>query len=212
LQEQAGLVGGASPSASSDVVVAPFTSGELIGLRIDNGRQIWNESLIGKQSAAVRAAEPTDIHGRPVIDRGMVFAVGNAGQVVALDLRSGARVWDKPIGGLETPWSAGQYVYVLSNQQEVVCLQRSDGRIKWVALLTQFADEKRREPIQWVGPVLVGDRLLVGSSLGELVAISPYDGRPLGKVDLKSAVRLAPVVADRMIYVLTDSGRLVAMR
>lgn len=212
LQEQAGMIGGASPSASGDTVVVPFTSGELIGLHIDSGRPVWNESLIGRARAAVSASEPTDIRGRPVIDRGTVFAIGNAGQVVAIELTTGRRLWDKPIGGLETPWSAGQFVYVLSNQAEVACLQRSDGAVKWVAPLTQFADQKRREPIQWVGPVLVGDRLLVGSSLGELVAISPYDGRPLGKVDLRAPVRLAPVVADRVLYVLTDSGRLVAMR
>ncbi|MNC95782.1 hypothetical protein D3C83_129810 [compost metagenome] len=60
--------------------------------------------------------------------------------------------------------------------------------------------------------MLVGDRLLVGIARGELVAISPYDGRALGKVDLRGALRLAPVVADRVLYVLTDSGRLVAMR
>jgi outer membrane protein assembly factor BamB len=212
LQEQAGMVGGPSPSASADVVVAPFSSGELVGLRIDSGRPIWNESLIGKQRTIATAAETTDIRGRPVIDRGRVFAIGNAGQVVAIDLRTGARLWDKPIGGLQTPWSAGQFVYVLSNQAEIVCLHRDDGTVKWVTPLTQFARDRRRDPIQWVGPVLVGDRLLVGSSLGELVAVSPYDGRPLGKVDLRDSLGLAPVVADRMIYVLTNSGRLIAMR
>ena len=212
LQEQAGMVGGPSPSASADIVVAPFSSGELVGLRIDSGRPVWNESLIGKAGTAVTAADLTDIRGRPVIDRGRVYAIGNAGQVVALDLRSGARIWDRPIGGLETPWAAGQFVYVLSNLAEVVCLSRDDGTVKWVTPLTRFADEKKKERIQWVGPVLVGDRLLVGSGQGELVALSPYDGRPLGKVDVRAPVRLAPVVADRMIYVLTDGGRLIAMR
>jgi outer membrane protein assembly factor BamB len=31
-------------------------------------------------------------------------------------------------------------------------------------------------------------------------------------MDLKAPIRLAPVVANRTIYVLTDSGRLIALR
>ena len=47
LQETAGYVGGSSPAGSGDYVVAPFTSGELVNLRLENGRPIWNESLVG---------------------------------------------------------------------------------------------------------------------------------------------------------------------
>ena len=32
--------------------VAPFSSGELVGLRIDNGRPVWNESMIGSRGEA----------------------------------------------------------------------------------------------------------------------------------------------------------------
>ncbi|MFI5002376.1 MAG: PQQ-binding-like beta-propeller repeat protein, partial [Reyranellales bacterium] len=47
LSEVAGYVGGNSPAGSGDMIVAPFTSGELVGLRLDSGRTVWNESLIG---------------------------------------------------------------------------------------------------------------------------------------------------------------------
>ena len=33
LQEVAGYIGGNSPAGSGDMIVAPFTSGELVGLR-----------------------------------------------------------------------------------------------------------------------------------------------------------------------------------
>ena len=85
--------------------------------------------------------------------------------------------------------------------------------VAWVTPLTAFKDEKkRRDPVLWAGPVLAGDRLLLGSSTGELLSLSPYDGRPLGKLDLHSPIMIAPVVADRTVYVLTDHGRLIALR
>jgi len=64
----------------------------------------------------------------------------------------------------------------------------------------------------WGGPVLASDRLLVGGSTGEMLSLSPYTGEIIGKLDMRSPMRLAPVVANRMVFVLTDSGRLVALR
>jgi hypothetical protein len=81
-----------------------------------------------------------------------------------------------------------------------------------VTPLTQFLDEKKHKPVLWSGPVLAGDRLLVAGTTGDLLALSPYSGEILGKIDVRDAVRLAPVIANRTIYLLTDSGRLIALR
>ena len=56
------------------------------------------------------------------------------------------------------------------------------------------------------------DRLLIGGSTGELLALSPYTGEVTGKLELREPMRLAPVVANRTIYILADSGRLIALR
>jgi len=213
LSENAGFLSGPSPSASAEFVVAPFSSGELVALRLDSGRQVWNESLIAQRRGGAQSlAALSDIRGRPVIDRGRVLAIGSAGQVGAFDLRSGARIWDRPIAGSGTPWVAGRYVFIISGNNEIVCLNRDDGKVRWVTPLTFYTDEKRRRTAIWVGPVLAGDRLLIGGGSGELLALSPYDGQPIGKVSVGSPVMLAPVIADRTIYVLTDSGRLIALR
>ncbi len=212
LSEVSGYVGGNSPAGSGDLVVAPFTSGELVGLRLETGRTVWNELLVGPRREARAFGNLADIRGRPVIDRGVVLAMGSAGTLAAIDLRSGQRMWEKPIGGNQTPWAAGRFVFVVSGTADVVCLERDTGKVKWVTPLTQYQDEKRRHPILWGGPVLAGDRLLVGGSTGELLALSPYTGEIIGKLNIGSPMRLAPVVANRVVYVLTDNGRLIALR
>jgi outer membrane protein assembly factor BamB len=213
LSEVAGYVGGNSPAGASDYVVAPFTSGELVCLRIDNGRVVWNESLVGPNRGELRAfGNLADIRGRPVIDRGLVYAMGSAGQISAFDLLSGQRKWDRPIGGNQTPWAAGNFVYVITSSADVAALSRDTGMVKWSTPLTQYSDEKRTKPILWGGPVLAGDRLLIGGTTGELLALSPYNGEILGKVDMKAPVRLAPVVSNSTIFVLTDNGELIVLR
>jgi len=213
LSEVAGYVGGNSPAASAEYVVAPFTSGELVCLRLDNGRTVWNESVVGNNRGELRAfGNLADIRGRPVIDRGLVYAMGSAGQVSAFDLRTGQRKWDRSIGGSQTPWAAGDFVFVVTGSADVAALSRDSGKVKWATPLTQYLDEKRTKPIQWGGPVLAGDRLLVAGTTGELLAISPYNGEIMGKVDMKAPVRLAPVVSNGTIYVLTDNGELIVLR
>ena len=212
LQEVAGYVGGNSAAGAADVIVAPFSSGELVELRAENGRTVWNESLVGPRRESRAFGNLADIRGRPVIDRGLVFAMGSGGQIAAIDLRSGQRVWERNVGGNQTPWVAGRFIFVVTSSADVAALERSTGKVKWVTPLTQFADEKRHEPIQWAGPVLASDRLLVGGSTGELLALSPYTGEVIGRLELHEPMRLAPVVANRTVFILADSGRLIALR
>src|SRR3954470_22185332 len=212
LQEVSGYIGGNSPAGANDVVIAPFSSGELVELRAENGRTVWNESLVGPRRESRAFGNLADIRGRPVIDRGLVLAMGSAGTLAAIDLRSGQRIWERNIGGSQTPWVAGRFLFVVTSGADVAAVERDTGKVKWVTPLTQYADEKRRNPIQWVGPVLASDRLLVGGSTGELLSLSPYSGEVIGKLAIGTPMRLAPVVANRTIYILADSGRLIALR
>ena len=212
IPEVAGLLGGASPTVEGEIVLAAYNSGELFALRVENGRALWSDSL-----AATRAVDPVsglaDIRGRPVIDRNRVFAVSHSGRMAAIDLRRGDRVWEQEIASSSGPWVAGDFVYVLANDNELVCLTRDAGKVRWVSQLLKYENpEKKRDPIRWAGPVLGGDRLIVVSSDGSAVSISPYTGEPLGRQDLPGGGYLGPVIADNTLYLLTDDANLSAYR
>ena len=154
-----------------------------------------------------------DIRGRPVIDRGRVYAVSHAGRMVAIDLRTGDRVWEQEIGGTHGPWVAGDYIYVLSNDVDLICLTRQDGRVRWASELPHYENMKRRKyPVRWAGPVLAGDRLIVVASTGEAISLSPYTGQALGRTEFPDSIFLDPIVADDTLYVLTDEADLIALK
>jgi len=210
LPETASMLGGASPAVDNGIVVVAYTSGQLIALNVGNGRVLWEESL-----AAVRRTDVistlADIRGRPIIDRGRVIAMSHGGQIVAIDLRSGKRIWDRDIGGLESPWVAGDYVFALTNDAEVICISRNDGRIRWVRGLPRYEDpENRSDPIIWTGPILASDRLIIAGSNGEALAVSPYNGKILGVVEMPDGVSVPPVVANGSVYFLANDAELVA--
>jgi hypothetical protein len=60
--------------------------------------------------------------------------------------------------------------------------------------------------------VLAGDRLIVISSDGEALSVSPYTGAPLGRVEFPDGVFVTPTVADRTLFVVTDEAELIALR
>lgn len=212
LAQDAGLLGGSTPAVAGAVVVAAFSSGELFAFSVDSGRTLWSDSLAGTARGDA-IATLADIRGLPVIDRGRVIAVSNSGTMTAIDLERGGRLWNASIGSSQTPWVAGDFVYVLSTAGEVVCLTRDEGRVRWIESLPQFQNEKDREdPIVWSGPVLVGDRLIVTSTAGDALSLSPYTGEPLGRIQLPSSAHLPPIVANSTMYMLSDNGELTAFR
>lgn len=212
VQETAGLLGTASPAVARNTVIVPYSSGEVLALLTDDGREVWNENL-----SAIRRLDPlgdiAQVRGLPVIDRDLVLAISHAGRMLAVDLRQGARAWQAELGGVQMPWAAGDFIYLVTNDSQLVCLLRHDGRIRWVTPLPRFADpDDQEDPIRWRGPVLAGDRLIIAGSHGEVLSVSPYDGKPLGFIALGDGAAVSPVVADNSLYLLTDDGQLVAMR
>ena len=212
ITESAAILGGAAPAVDGGVVVVPFSSGELVALRTDNGRLLWSESLAtARRTDQVSAM--SHIRGRPVIDRGRAFALSHGGVMVAIDMRTGRRVWERQIGGLESPWVAGDYLYVLTGDSEVACLSRTDGRILWVQSLPRWGnEEKKKNPITWTGPILASDRLIVAGSHGEALTLSPYNGDIVGFEPMPDGVSVAPVAADGSIYFLANDADIVAYR
>jgi outer membrane protein assembly factor BamB len=212
ISESAGILTSTSAAVSGDTVVVPYTSGELYAIRINTGTPEWNDMLT-KSGNVTALSELDDIAGRPVIDRDMVFAISHSGLMAAINLNTGERVWSRDVGGIQSPWAAGDYVYVLTVDGQVLCLQRKDGKVKWLHPLPRWEDPKSRDgAIVWSGPVLVSDRLIFVSSSGKAISLSPYTGDLLGRVDIPDGTYIGPVVANGTLYLLTNSAQLIAMR
>jgi|SRR5208282_2606067 len=212
IPETASLLGSASPAVQGEVVVAAYSSGEIYALTVETGRPLWSDNLAAARSVDA-VSTLADIRGWPVIDRGRVFAASHSGRMVAIDLRSGERAWEQDLGSTQSLWVAGDYVYILANDNNLICLTRNDGKVRWIRQLPSYQDEKKKkDPIVWAGPVLGSDRLIVVSSDGEAVSVSPYTGEALGREEMSAGGYFAPVIADNSLYALTDDAELSAYR
>ena len=211
-QATAGVFGVAAPAAGQGTVIAGYSSGELTAYRYENGRQLWTDAL-ARTSIATSVATLTDIDADPIIDRGRVYALGQGGRMAAYELVTGQRIWELNLAGISTPAIAGEWIFVLTDDSRLLCLARTTGKVRWIAQLQQFKNEKKKkDEFYWTGPVLAGDRLWVANMRGEVVAVNAADGTMTPFTKLGNPVSLAPVVANSTLYFLDDSGRITAFR
>ena len=210
--EIAGVFGSASPAVGQGTVVAGFSSGELNGYRYENGRQVWQDNL-QRTSITTSVSSLSDVDADPVIDNGQVIAVGQGGRMVALDLISGQRQWELNIAGIATPWVAGDWVFVVTDDAKLICIYRQNGHIRWISQLPQFEKAKSKKgEIDYSGPVLASNRLIVTGSNGTVIQVDAATGNYLTQTMVGAGISVPPVVANSTLYVLDDNGRLHAYR
>ena len=210
--EIAGVFGSSSPAVARGTVIAGFSSGELNAYRYENGRVVWQDAL-SRTSISTSVASLSDIDADPVVDGNQVFAVGKGGRMVALELNSGQRIWEQNVAGITTPWVAGDWVFVVTDEAKVVAMSRTTGKVRWINQLPRWDNPKGKKGlIYYSGPILAGDRLILTGSNGVLVNINPDNGSFQSQTNVGAGVSLPPVVAGGTLYVLDDKGRLIAYR
>jgi len=209
---QSGVFGVAAPAAGAGTVVAGFSTGELVAYRYENGRTLWSDAL-ARTSLSTTVGVLTDIDADPIIDRGRVFALGQGGRMAAYELTTGQRVWELNLAGISTPAIAGEWIFTLTDDAKLLCIARNSGKARWVTQLARFQNEaKKKNPIFWTGPVLANSRLWMANSRGEVWSAGVTDGKAAQFTRVGKGVSLAPIVADRTLYVLDDGGRITAFR
>jgi outer membrane protein assembly factor BamB len=208
----AGVFGVAAPAVAQATVVAGFSSGDLNAYRYENGRTVWQDAL-SRTSINTSVGTLSDIDAAPVIDQGRVFAVGQGGRMVSLELITGQRLWEMNIAGISTPWVAGEWLFVVTDEAKLLCIARATGKVRWATALQRYRKEKSKNgPVSWSGPVLAGDRLILVSSEGQMVSVGAADGKVQSTSKIGAPAFLSPVVANSTLYILDNSGKISAFR
>lgn len=209
---QSGVFGVAAPAAGQGTVIAGYSSGELVAYRYENGRQLWSDAL-ARTSIATSVSTLTDIDADPIIERGRVYALGQGGRMAAYELVSGQRIWELNLAGISTPAVAGEWIFTLTDEAKLLCISKSNGKVRWMSQLPRYNKPKKKEsPIFWTGPVLAGNKLWIANSRGEIATVTVGDGTMTQVAHVAAPVTLAPIVADKTLFVLDDGGQITAWR
>jgi len=208
------VLGAPAPSVTNELALFAYGSGEVQAVFRRGGLDRWNASVVGKRPGRALSSI-SDVTSAPVISGDRVFVGNQSGRLAALSLGSGKRIWTARDGAVGPVWPAGGSVFVISDLNEVLRLDASDGTRIWGVPLPNFVKDKPRrqsEVYTHHGPVVAGGRVWVASGDGVLRSFDPTDGTLAGVVEIPGGATTAPVVAGSTLYVVSRKGQLLAFR
>ena len=211
-QSETIVFGQPAPAIVDDVALAGFGSGDIAAVRMQTGEAVWTDTL-GAGGGRNSIMDFSSIHGLPVIADGTAYAISLGRVLTAIDMRSGRRLWERTVSGKDNLIIAGDWLFVLSVEQQLACLDKSDGHVRWVTVLPRFRRTKvQKGAIVWTGPVLADGKLLCVSDYAKqaMISVDALTGALGPTIKLKSPSRIAPVVAQGLLLVVTDDGKLTA--
>lgn len=206
------ILGQAAPAIVGNIVLAGFGSGDLVALRATSGEVVWSDSLGGGNGMGAML-DFACVRGAPVVVDGTAYAVSMSRVLVAIDMRSGRRLWEREASSQNPLCACGNWLYVVSLDQQVACLDRITGQVRWVTQLRRFEEKKAQKgTVQWVGPLLVNNKLVCFSSLPEegMAIIDAITGKIEETSSIPASCQVQPIVCDGKVMALTQDGVLRA--
>lgn len=172
-------------------------AGEIIALNRENGTERW------------RTALNREILEPPVVAGGRVLARAANGDMLSLDVLTGEQLWryssqvpDLSVrGSAAAQWVAGGYIVPLDDGR-LVALDERSGRVVWETVISEPRGNTPVERIVDVDtrPVVLDNTVVVGSRLGDLVAVQGQSGKTIWRRKL-SAISSLVAAGDRVLVV-----------
>ncbi len=208
----AGFLGGASPAFAGPLVILPYASGEIVAVQALTGRRLWSAVLSGGRMGTARAAI-TDVSGDPVLVGSYIVAANQSGRMLAIDARTGQRVWTRSVGSGAPLWGAGDTLFLVTDDAVLMRVSAQDGRTLWEKQLPAYTDPGDRQgAISYSTPVLVSGHLILTDSEGTIYSYDAKSGVGGEIGEISGGSGTGPVVANGTIYILSDGGMLYAYR
>ncbi|KIN71849.1 PQQ enzyme repeat family protein [Sulfitobacter guttiformis KCTC 32187] len=208
------VLGAPAPAVTEDLAIFAFGSGEVQAVFRRGGLNRWDASVLGKRPGRAMS-NVSDVTSAPVVSGDRVYVGNQSGRIAALDLASGSRLWSASDGAIGPVWPVGGSLFAVTDLNELVRLDAADGSKIWGVELPNFVQRKPKKQSRVVahyGPILAGGRVIIASGDGVLRSYDPSNGALVATAEIPGGATSAPVVAGRVLYVVSKNGRLLAYR
>lgn len=183
-----------------------LTNGTVIALNPSDGRLLWDtDTSVDAEVIYGDSPQFFDVDTEPVVIGDTIYVASYTTGLYALDLLNGTVRWREPtlrtVVGMA---QAGSSLVLSSSRQGVILFDLLSRKVTWEH------PPMRGAPSQ---PVVTSKgTVLVGETLGSLLALTLNDGREVCRVESGYGFAAPPNVAGDVGVALTNSGRLMALR
>ncbi len=192
------IFGSAKPLISGNKLIISYSSGELNCLNKNNGETLWTQNL-NLNKAVNSNFYLNDIDATPKIKDGKLFAIGNGGLMMAINLQNGKFIWKKRLASITDFWIASDFIFLIDNDDKLICLSQKTGDVKYVSQLEKYRNENNPKSKNiYNGIIMAGGKLILANQREVLVA-NPQDGTVEQTIYLRQKSFHTPIVINGKI-------------
>ena len=198
------------PLVHDNKIINPAFNGLFHILNINDGNLIFSDYLQPNRKLA-KIFRNNDIVANPIISDKKLYIISHSGTLAAYDLSNLKLLWSVQIGGGSTPIISGNSLFLIDNKNILYGINIKNGKIKWMKQLNVKIEEgfyfKEIKKINFKGPFLIDNKLILFSSNGYLNLIDPFSGKLLESFDF-DILGTDPIFVDNKLIVITSDGDL----
>lgn len=210
------IAGGASPAydAEDNVVVAGFSNGEIVVLNATVGNALWSEMLVSNKQVT-SATDINTIGAYPIIQDGIIYAISNSDIMLALDMRTGDKLWENQIGSMQNMLLAGDYLFVISNMNIMYAVEKNTGEIVWsldIQSNLTIDDETKKANVYASHPLMLNGQLILAYSNGVVLKIDAQSGIIKAKMDLGIDISNGLIAVEERVIAVSDDADVIVFK
>jgi outer membrane protein assembly factor BamB len=197
-----------TPAVKDGVVYFGDTEGVLYAINVEDAKEQWKFFIDGHAMKNEDFGfDRRAIISSPVVTGNKVIVGGRDGFLYAVDKETGKELWRV---NHEVSW----IISSVAVRDSVVVTGTSDGRFVQAVNLNSGKEiwKFRTANIVWSSPVIVDDKVYVGSNEGMLYCLDLATGKRLSFFQADGEIWSSPVLDDSLLFFGTDRGTLYAMK
>ena len=196
------LRGTGTPMILGDNAIAGFADGKVVAVNLRSGNVAW-EARVAIPQGRSEIERIVDIDGTMALQGTELYAASYRGRLVAIDIRSGRRIWQRNVSSVSGVGVGFGNVYVADDDGTISAFLRNGQGVRWQNIDLGFRNLSRPTP--------VSSYVAVVDFEGYLHLLSQVDGDIVGrtKVDAGGA-RADMLVQGNRLFVYTNDGTLKA--
>jgi len=203
---QMSIYSDARPIIGDKIIINPGPNGLFHILDLKEGNLIHSDFLSKNNDLAI--FNNNDIIANPIIYRDLFYLVSHSGTFASFDKSSFETNWTIPLGSKNTPVISGGTIFILNNLGSLMAINNISGKIRWI---TKFVVQKKSgfifeqdNIINYRGPYLVNNKLLIFSGEEELTYINPKNGKVEKKEKFNELAASPLFFTNHIIFLFSD--------
>ncbi len=201
-----------SPVAFENMIIAPFSNGELVAFIFDTGKPVWSENV--SKISKVSNFDIKDISASPVISGNTIYSLSSNGKLISVSAINGQRNWEIDLSGYRTPILSGNQIYIINEDGKLICIDKESSEVFWITDLLKYRKGQKVENLNlWLGPYLIDNLIYNISYFGELKVVSPITGEILssGSIGVKGLL-VPPLILSESIFLSDENSNVYGFK